>query len=212
MRPAGRHYNLSRRVYPMDSVPRASQYWRKSNLESFLGAASFMYAVISRRAASFRSSGASTSSVTGGAGNLLVQVRSDIVHPVDMAGGAPASAPMPPEPHPRAFGACLFSYLGASRALDISAATGPVPMLPALKVSLPLKLKNLYSTGARTSFWRPFFPPFKQQTTVKRNLKRGSSSKKIFSTSSRARPSQPPFLKVLHQNLHHQSVVDPILQ
>ena len=120
VRPAGRHYNLPRRVYP-PSVPRAFQYWRKSNLESFLRAASFMYAAISRRAASFRSTGASTST-SGGAGNLLVHVRSDLVYPGHSRRG-PCFRPGAPRPPPRAFGACL-SCLGASRALAITADTG----------------------------------------------------------------------------------------
>ena len=119
------------------SVPRASQYYRripKSNLDSFLRAASFVYAAISRRAASTF------------AGNLLVRVRSDLVHPGHSRRG-PCFGPGAPPPQ------CLRRLPSLLGGLPWPSPLLPVPTPPTLKVTLPLKLENSYSTRAPTSFW-----------------------------------------------------------
>ena len=95
------------------SVPRASQYWRKSNLKSFLGPLPSCMrpshaerCLFEARASRRHRRGAQPSCSCP----LCI---------LDIAGGAPAYAPMPPPCLGR-----LPLLLGVSRALAISAATG----------------------------------------------------------------------------------------
>ena len=80
----------------------------------------------------------------GAGGNLLVYVRSDLVDPGHSRRG-PCFRPGAPRPPPRACGACPSCWGSPA---PWPSPLLPVSTLPALKVTLPLKLENLYTTRA----------------------------------------------------------------